>query len=360
MHPFPYPRLTFPTIQENSSAISVLPSFIEVCGRKIDQTQSVLDCSWASVCRIYDYDHTYFVHRSYVGCLHVEQTHIIIWECLQRRDPKTLFFSFLKIKFRVPLFGDIPTCLGGEVEDCGIQPSQCVYASDLLQVAVSLQWVKKSNVRLFRSGAWHTVLNHKACQPDSDPAESHDGCLQQARNFAEGMRRKPNCQAFWIWWCIAIQLLKYNFRLNQFVDRDHLPTIPWNNFRLNQFLDPLHTIPFHIWIWYIGAPCMGGPRHNRQFYSFAPVAQRLTLPWTIWWCVPGWGIALFCWILIINQNEQLTKYIWWSPVSLSQTPAQYLACRSIKAPAAARSSTSAPAGKAKAKGAPKKKRAAKC
>ena len=243
------------------------------------------------------YDHTYFVHRSYVGCLHVEQTHIKFWECLQRRDPETLFFSFLKIKFRDPLFGDIPTCLGGEVEDCGIQPSQCVYASDLLQVAVSLQWVKKSNVRLFRSGAWHTVLNHKACQPDSDPAESHDGCLRQARNFAEGMRRKPNCQAFWIWWCIAIQLLEYNFRLNQFVDRDPLPTIPWNNFRLNQFLDPLHTIPFHIWIWYIGAPCMGGLRHNRQFYSFAPVAQRLTLPWTIWWCVPGWGIALFCWIL---------------------------------------------------------------
>ena len=39
------PRLTFPTIQENSSAISLLPSFIEVCGRKIDQTQTVLDCS---------------------------------------------------------------------------------------------------------------------------------------------------------------------------------------------------------------------------------------------------------------------------------------------------------------------------
>lgn len=36
-------KLTFPTIQENSSAISVLPSFIEVCGRKIDQTQSVLE-----------------------------------------------------------------------------------------------------------------------------------------------------------------------------------------------------------------------------------------------------------------------------------------------------------------------------
>ena len=54
-----YPRLTFPTIQENSSAISVLPGFIEVCGGKIDQTQSVLDCSWASVCRICFFDQPY-------------------------------------------------------------------------------------------------------------------------------------------------------------------------------------------------------------------------------------------------------------------------------------------------------------
>jgi len=41
------PRLTFPTIQENASALTVLPHWIEVCGRKIDNTAAVLD--WAGV-----------------------------------------------------------------------------------------------------------------------------------------------------------------------------------------------------------------------------------------------------------------------------------------------------------------------
>lgn len=36
-------RLVFPTIQENCSAVSILPHFIEVCGRKIDNTATVLD-----------------------------------------------------------------------------------------------------------------------------------------------------------------------------------------------------------------------------------------------------------------------------------------------------------------------------
>jgi len=36
-------RLVFPTIQENASAVSILPHFIEVCGRKIDNTANVLD-----------------------------------------------------------------------------------------------------------------------------------------------------------------------------------------------------------------------------------------------------------------------------------------------------------------------------
>jgi len=38
-----HPRLCFPTIQQNSSAVTVLPHFIEVCGRKIDNCDSVLD-----------------------------------------------------------------------------------------------------------------------------------------------------------------------------------------------------------------------------------------------------------------------------------------------------------------------------
>ena len=42
------PRLCFPTIQENTSAVAVLPHFIEVCGRKIDNCGSVLDWwGWA-------------------------------------------------------------------------------------------------------------------------------------------------------------------------------------------------------------------------------------------------------------------------------------------------------------------------
>lgn len=36
-------KLTFPTIQENASALTVLPHWIEVCGRKIDNTAAVLE-----------------------------------------------------------------------------------------------------------------------------------------------------------------------------------------------------------------------------------------------------------------------------------------------------------------------------
>jgi len=36
-------KLVFPTIQENASAVSILPHFIEVCGRKIDNTANVLE-----------------------------------------------------------------------------------------------------------------------------------------------------------------------------------------------------------------------------------------------------------------------------------------------------------------------------
>ena len=39
-------RLVFPTIQENTNAVGILPHFIEVCGRKIDNTAAVLD--WLS------------------------------------------------------------------------------------------------------------------------------------------------------------------------------------------------------------------------------------------------------------------------------------------------------------------------
>lgn len=36
-------RLTFPTIHENESVVAVLPSFLEICGRKMDQGNTVMD-----------------------------------------------------------------------------------------------------------------------------------------------------------------------------------------------------------------------------------------------------------------------------------------------------------------------------
>ncbi|CAK9105176.1 Uncharacterized protein SCF082_LOCUS49028 [Durusdinium trenchii] len=36
-------KLVFPSVQENSSAIAILPQFLAVCGRKIDSTTAVLD-----------------------------------------------------------------------------------------------------------------------------------------------------------------------------------------------------------------------------------------------------------------------------------------------------------------------------
>lgn len=36
-------RLVFPAVQENASAVTILPTFLQVCGRKIDNTAAVLD-----------------------------------------------------------------------------------------------------------------------------------------------------------------------------------------------------------------------------------------------------------------------------------------------------------------------------
>ena len=40
-------RLVFPAVQENSSAIAILPHFLEVCGCKLDNVSAVQD--WLSV-----------------------------------------------------------------------------------------------------------------------------------------------------------------------------------------------------------------------------------------------------------------------------------------------------------------------
>ena len=42
-HLLQHPRITYPTIQQNVSACSLLPIFIEVAGRKMDATDRVLD-----------------------------------------------------------------------------------------------------------------------------------------------------------------------------------------------------------------------------------------------------------------------------------------------------------------------------
>lgn len=36
-------RLVFPSVQENASAVAILPHFLEVCGRKIDNCAGVQD-----------------------------------------------------------------------------------------------------------------------------------------------------------------------------------------------------------------------------------------------------------------------------------------------------------------------------
>ena len=38
-------RLTFPSLSQNSSPLSIMPSFLEVLGRKIDNCEDVVD-SW--------------------------------------------------------------------------------------------------------------------------------------------------------------------------------------------------------------------------------------------------------------------------------------------------------------------------
>ena len=37
------PRLVFPSLQQTSSPLTILPSFMEILGRKIDNTEDVLE-----------------------------------------------------------------------------------------------------------------------------------------------------------------------------------------------------------------------------------------------------------------------------------------------------------------------------
>ena len=38
-----YLRITFPSLQQNASPLSILPGYVDVLGRKIDNTEDVLD-----------------------------------------------------------------------------------------------------------------------------------------------------------------------------------------------------------------------------------------------------------------------------------------------------------------------------
>ena len=58
MAPCYHPRLVFPAVQENSSAVAILPHFLEVCGRKLDNCHGVQDTPKISrsvndICRTY-------------------------------------------------------------------------------------------------------------------------------------------------------------------------------------------------------------------------------------------------------------------------------------------------------------------
>lgn len=46
-------RLVFPAVQENTSAVTILPTFLQVCGRKIDNTTAVLDRAQLTFCNLY-------------------------------------------------------------------------------------------------------------------------------------------------------------------------------------------------------------------------------------------------------------------------------------------------------------------
>ena len=39
-------RLMFPVVQQNTSAVTILPTFLEVCGRELDATTAHLDRFW--------------------------------------------------------------------------------------------------------------------------------------------------------------------------------------------------------------------------------------------------------------------------------------------------------------------------
>ena len=52
------PRITYPTIQQNVSAFSILPNFIEVAGRKLDATEAVMD--GGSISAFSCIDHRYY------------------------------------------------------------------------------------------------------------------------------------------------------------------------------------------------------------------------------------------------------------------------------------------------------------
>ena len=67
-------RLVFPSVQENSSAIAILPHFLEVCGRKLDNVSGVQDwlsikiiVKWSNAFSAWNLDLICFFHHPYLG-----------------------------------------------------------------------------------------------------------------------------------------------------------------------------------------------------------------------------------------------------------------------------------------------------
>ena len=61
MAPCYHLRLVFPAVQENASAVAILPHFLEVCGRKLDNCHGVQDTQ-KNIRRVWIYDILYVEH----------------------------------------------------------------------------------------------------------------------------------------------------------------------------------------------------------------------------------------------------------------------------------------------------------
>lgn len=87
-------RLIFPSLQQNTSAISMLPQFIKILGQKIDNCGPVLD----RVELLYPRCQSYFSSGQLIDHIHCNEFRIRTnWAKLERPNPQsqTLIYTFL-------------------------------------------------------------------------------------------------------------------------------------------------------------------------------------------------------------------------------------------------------------------------